>query len=409
MAEDDKKYGPLRVIVGGADPEIVRSKRKFIYAYVTNTRLMGVVVLYVHTLIGDGTLHEEHLHQFFYIDTVDEGIETYRGITGEDTPIMHDVEQATMGGLGGRKIEISLEDAAATLQMYADINRRSELPLPEGLEEYKYLLEMDIPYSKKGQVALLTKMSEYPQTPFAIINYFLMRAWSTDLIGAQLLMKDDVDLSIARGHEYMTLLLNRITIHKSESGSTSYLCESVLEGEYTHSIALTELKVAVIDGELKISRCEVLNKFDISPTEAAMKLERPEYLTVFELQVSSEQVLEHLLMHMSGSIQKKTDEGTLFMTFKPDNDHIKEEIYRLNDDIEQMMYLTSEDQLIVATFSLPEIHKVERMIELSPLGKMVYPVAKFEFKEDVFYDFAQSDTGDFMHYMEYISDFDTDE
>jgi hypothetical protein len=34
------------------------------------------------------------------------------------------------------------------------------------------------------------------------------------------------------------------------------------------------------------------------------------------------------------------------------------------------------------------------------------PIAKYEFKEDIFYDFVRADTGDFVHYVNDICDFD---
>lgn len=61
----NKTNHPFKVLQGGllSPKEILY---QFVSAFVTNTRLMGVEVLYIHW--REKTLYEEDFHQFFYFD-----------------------------------------------------------------------------------------------------------------------------------------------------------------------------------------------------------------------------------------------------------------------------------------------------------------------------------------------------
>ena len=52
------------LLEGGLCSDIPSARKRFSSAYVTNTRLMGVLALYAHWTVADGG----DIHQFFYID-----------------------------------------------------------------------------------------------------------------------------------------------------------------------------------------------------------------------------------------------------------------------------------------------------------------------------------------------------
>jgi hypothetical protein len=88
---------------------------------------------------------------------------------------------------------------------------------------------------------------------------------------------------------------------------------------------------------------------------------------------------------------------------------MKRSVYRLNDDVKGMIYVTDDAQLILAAYSLPLIHRLERESQSWPFCRQLLPVAKYEFKEDIFYDFVRADIGDFIHYVNDICDFDPED
>ena len=62
-------------MIEGGIPYLIKSKQKLLVsAYVTNTRLMGVLALYAHWRIS-GTDEMLDFHQFFYIDCEESGLE----------------------------------------------------------------------------------------------------------------------------------------------------------------------------------------------------------------------------------------------------------------------------------------------------------------------------------------------
>ena len=73
----------LTVIEGGLSSSIEKRNKYFVSAYVTDTRLMGVLSIYARWKISD-TDPDSDLHQFFYIDCEEAGLETYKSIIGND-------------------------------------------------------------------------------------------------------------------------------------------------------------------------------------------------------------------------------------------------------------------------------------------------------------------------------------
>ena len=71
------------VIEGGLLTAYNDRKKHFVSAYVTDTRLMGVLAIYAHWRT-DGADEDFDLHQFFYIDCEEMGLETYKSVIGSD-------------------------------------------------------------------------------------------------------------------------------------------------------------------------------------------------------------------------------------------------------------------------------------------------------------------------------------
>ena len=84
------------LIEGGLNCSIPQAHKRFVSAYVTNTRLMGVLAVYAHWAVKDGG----DIHQFFYIDCEETGLETCTVYRGDWNQEMQMAEQALVGGLG---------------------------------------------------------------------------------------------------------------------------------------------------------------------------------------------------------------------------------------------------------------------------------------------------------------------
>lgn len=66
------------------------------------------------------------------------------------------------------------------MQQYVDFNLRLKLPLPEGIEEYQFLLGPHITLDSDEALALMKKQSPVFTSEFQVIHYFLMRCFGRD-------------------------------------------------------------------------------------------------------------------------------------------------------------------------------------------------------------------------------------
>lgn len=178
------KRGDFKVIVGGKEQAAAKQNRRFLSAFVTNTRLMGVVGLSAswetETEDGGRTL----LHQFFYYDAEEYGLESYQSVWGNNPDELLAAEQSLIGGLGGEKIMLTEAETAGLIRHFARHNRRLSLPLPEPRSEYAFLLA---PGASPSPEALLAKMCCPIRSDYQAANYFLMRCFAKDFEGAAFL------------------------------------------------------------------------------------------------------------------------------------------------------------------------------------------------------------------------------
>jgi hypothetical protein len=414
----------LRVIIGGAEGSpVVGGGREFISAYATNSRLMGVFVVYIHwaeqasfgvyddasALAVPPAGERSELHQFFYIETTEVGIESYKSVWGGDTGLyLMKAEQSMIGGLGAVKIDLTEREARLLVREYAGYNKKFGERLPEGESEYLFLLDEPIEEpGEREQEILLAKICTAPENDYELINYFLMRYYASDAGAVQYLTAREYapEKAPAAWRSADTLCLNKIRIYTGEDEGVSYICESLVENGTSHRIIVSEISVSVG----RVALFKIINDFAISDAETAMKLERPEFITVYELFSDPDKAIEHLDERYLAAMQRDTDAGRLYLRFNENNDHMKNTVYRLNDDVKGMIYVTDESQLVLAAYSLPLIHRLEREAQGWPFCRQLLPIAKYEFKEDIFYDFVRADTGDFIHYVNDICDFDPDD
>jgi hypothetical protein len=69
-----------------------------------------------------------------------------------------------------------------------------------------------------------------------------------------------------------------------------------------------------------------------------------------------------------------------------------------------LYFVTDCGQLIVASYSVKGIQKMEKDLRRGSLGKFIMATSKYEFKEPVLYEFIQSDFDDFEDFLEFIKE-----
>lgn len=385
----------LKVLRGGLLDSAITDRKDFVSAYVTNTRLMGVVGMHIHFKLPDNEVLDD-LHQFFYFDAEEYGFETYRSVLGNDTDKISEIEGSLIGGLGGEKVPVSLEEAKAILHEYVLMNVTRNLPLPEGLPEYRFLLEKDALLSEPERYILQGKQCVKLESEHELVNYFLMRCFGKDFVGASYLAAVGMDLDLFPEFKAGTFLKNHI---KKDPDDGSFVSESLVEFDGKYHVTVTSIKT----DHMKVHAYEKISAFQISSAEAAMLLARPEFITLYDMVDDFSGFDRRATELTANAMITKYDNGTLFMMFHPNNKHVDKQEYRLNEDVLGLYFLSDSGQLICAAYTIDDVLKLEWDLVRSPYRKRLTPVEKYQFQEAVLYEFIQSGFPFFEEFVEAIT------
>lgn len=397
----------FKVIQGGLSSDISSYSKHFVSAYVTDTRLMGVLAVYAHWHVGD-EYPAPDLHQFFYIDCEEAGLETYRSFRGDFGKEAQLAEQALVGGLGARKVPLTERQLRLLMTRWRDFNKRRGLPLPKGLEQYGFIFS-NRKASNAAVIRLMEKICCPIESDYQAVNYFLMRCFGRDYEAAAFLtcshsgedgrLQEDFPLDIYDSYVKATFCRNVIDVDRRYGdGATAYLCESLIEMKGKHEILVS--KVVVKD--LKVIGFEHCSGYSISSVEAAMILKKPELTNVYEIMLEEEALEENLGEFIVGlnTVMTRHSNGRMFMAFKSTNDHVNERVFMLSNDVRGVYYLTDFGQLIVMAYNREDLNRLVSRLSQSPLAPYLIPSSGYEFLEPVLFEFVNSGFEDFDDFVD---------
>lgn len=365
----------LKLIDGGRSLPVSQMHRLFLDAYATNTRLMGVIAVIAHwSIISPGADRDdpenwEDLHQFFYIDCEEAGLETYQQVRGSeeaDDLEAERIENALVCGLGGSMMELDERQLHLLLQHWSDFNEAHGLPLPAGLPQYKFLLRPRLESDAEEQQELMEMLCAPLWGDGQRINYFLMRCFGQDYEGARYLCgSDDVPLDLYSEYVCATFYRNEIELYSYANGAAVYRCESLIEMDAAYEIVVSLVSVQYNS----IVGLEFCDRLRLTTTEAALILKRKEYFICFDLLLSEEDIEDNIDEFTLGfhTTMSEYNNGTLFMRYREDNSHVNRHIFLLNDDVAGMFFLTLGGQLVLCAYSLPDLVHLKDMLIHSPL------------------------------------------
>ena len=412
----------FKLIKGGMSETTEDSSKEFVSASITDTRLMGVVSMCVHWRLPDNS-NLTDLHQFFYFDAEESGFETYRSVLGngspEDEKEINDIENYMLGGLGGKKVALTEREVRYMLQSYADLNVRSNLPLPDGKNEYEFMLSPRITLTEAEEYVLMCKQCPVLDSPYQVINYFLMRCVGKDFGAAKFLTKGYVRTNLFPKHKGATLLRNvteeapdtisgcNTDYHVTDDDKDfatfdtfkSYICDSLIEYDGKYFLLITQITL----DRLKVVKYEKISEFQVTPAEASMMTAKAEFITVTDLVQDTPEFDRDSTQLSSKAMITDYENGRLFMIFHPHNDHVKKQTYLLNDDVLGVYYLIKDNQLILSSYSLADIRRMELDLASSPMAPYIVPISKYEFKDPVLFDFINSSFDDFEDFVAAIA------
>lgn len=388
--------GRLRVLPGGKSENLFAEYR-FIDGQITDTRLMGVLGMHLHWELPYPAA-EPHLHQYYYYDVEELGLETYRTYEGDDPVAVELACKNLFGGLGAKMKPLSEREGRYLASEFISETRRRKLPLPDEAVDLEFITKMPVLLSSEEQEELVSKICTEIHSEYQLIHYYLMRVFGMDLKGAGYLCAPGFRAGAGPQFfltEHSTFLRNTIEEYTDETGRFSYLCESLVETESKHWIVVSELEVR----QGRIASARRKSAFEISLYEASMMLSRWEYVTVYEILQDPDDFDLEFTNYTLGSMRTEHTNGEMFMEFKKDNSHVDQRVFNLSDDINCLYYVTDFGQMIMAAYSQETIALMEDRLHGSPLSSAVFPTARYQFQEPVLYEFAQSDFEDFEEFL----------
>ena len=403
----------FKVIDGGLLESSANSRKKFISAFITNTRLMGVVGITVHWKLIDNEMKTE-FWQCFYLDAEEFGFDSYESVVGpdnEETEIMAmSLSERLMGGLGGSQVEISEREARSLIQEYVFLNRRNKISIPEEAE-IDFIMKPEVVLSVKERVKLMEKQCEEITGDYQLVNYFIMRCVGQDFGAARYLTAGFVNFSEVSGYRPSTLLRNSVELTGSDySAGTkdnfrtawTYRCQSLIEDRGEYYVMTSRVTVE----DLRVIDFKVIDRERITSGEADMMTRRDEYIIMNEWDEDPDSFMKGSCSYTVRSQETAYDNGRLFVIFNPDNSHVSKRVYKLHDDVFGSVFVSDLGQLIVASFSRENADAIEKAL-INDIGEdRVFLAARYSFDMPVLYEFIRSGFIDFEDFIDAIS-FDT--
>lgn len=381
----------LRLIKGGLE-SVSKKETAYIYGYVTDTRLMGVVCMYVHWYLPD---QDNDLHQFFYFDCEEYGFESYKSIMGNDAMGIAVIESKIIGGLGGNKVEISKVEAEALLGEYVHFNNKRNIPLPGDKSEYEFMLREDFEIGSDEKKILFAKQCGEIKSKYQAINYFLMRCFGGDYQGARYVSTNKTGVHIF--DKFAGSTFHKNTIDETED-SNVFMCESIIEKGNAFRLVTSEISM----WGNKVAGAKLISEIRLSFPEMSLIMSKPEYITVYD--ISDAAVVDDLLKRyvMGAGVQEHLS-GTCYLVYHRDNEHVGRRVFWLNEDVYGIYFVSVYNQLIACSYHLDYIEQMEIELAVSEIGEHIDMVSRYEFKNPVLYDYIRGDFEDFEDFIEFMN------
>ena len=400
----------FKVIDGGLLENSAASRKKFISAFITNTRLMGVVGITVHWKLIDNSVNTE-FWQCFYLDAEEYGFDSYEFVVGPDDEeteeLALELSDRLMGGLGGHPVEISERETRSLVQDYVYMNIKKEIPIPDEAE-VDFIMKPEVTLSIDERKELMDKQCEEITGEYQLVNYFIMRCVGQDFEAARYLASGHMNFSALSGYMPSTLLRNSAELtgndfnaDKKDSFRTAwtYRCQSLIEDRGSYFVMTSRVTVE----DLKVIDFKVIDRERITPMEADMMTKRDEYVILNELDDDPSDFVKSSCSYTVRSQETAYECGRLFVIFNADNSHVAEKIYKLHNDVFGSVFVNDMGQLIVSSFSRENADAIEKALLTEMGDDRIFMVARYSFDMPVLYEFVKSGFEDFEDFIDAIS------
>lgn len=345
----------FRVLPGGLSDDAPVERGIFLAAESTDTRLMGSVGVHLCKKFSSS-----YLHQFFLLEFEELGLEGFDEVVTDSEEVVTSYKDGLFGALGGHFVDITEEEAVYLIRSAAEQNDDLAEEFPDEYPSFSYLL---VPAAaeegkagrrtgKSGRkekksledpadiFSLMGKICCPLRNDYELIHYYVMRSVAQDQWALLYLFGGQPIEPVFPVRHPATLYRNKV---RPESLGL-YTCESLIMDEDECFLMRSEISVA----GRRIRSARRVALLPLSEWEASLNLRRPEYLIQSTSGADPDDFREFMYQCFSAITENPHEIGTLYMVFKPDNDHVKEPDYRLDNDILAHVLLLDSGELIVA-------------------------------------------------------------
>ena len=300
-------------------------------------------------------------------------------------------EERLMGGLGENRVFISEDRALFLVQYFGQKNIEYDKPLPDGQEYY-----MD---TIKNHKTNLTMEDMFPiicrkiTNDIEFINFMTMRfiAWDREALRHFCENKETAYMHITNING--TLLKNTVI----PKGNKRYISEALYEdndGYYTSKIAFS---IEENQDGFKISSMVVTDKEPIFDFEVFDEISKPEFVSIYSINRVDE-FLDIFYKDNPFVLKSDMENGTFFTRFNFNNDHVKENVYVINNDI-KAIYYQMENEFFVGTYSDKDRKYINKILQCN-YKEYLDIKEELYFEENVLYDFVESESNDFYDFLD---------
>ncbi len=338
---------------------------------------MGVVVVKSYFEDDENNKYLVLVHLDYETDGID-GVDVGMNI---DSITEDYLSESAYGGLGGKLIEISFEEACSI------VRSGKEKGIVNVEKENLYWIDIysdsSISYDES-----IKKICKPINRDCELINYYFMRLVGNDILGLKVLTDEEI---IYHYIEDTTLIKNSI----KSIGDENYISTTLILSDSGYMNERYHLK---IDNK-KIIELKRISKLKISHYEAAMQLSKDEYLTVLEVQNTSN-AISSIAETIGHYMINEHENGVLLTHFYEHNNHVDKKVYYLNGDVRVYVYFTDSGQIVFASENIDELEKVIKLALNALEDYNVVLLGEFGFRHPILFDFIKSGYGDFIEYIE---------
>ena len=359
---------------------------KFNFAKVTNSRLMGTMGLLISWQDDN-----DKIVQYFLLDSEGLGLADYISLKNPTKDEEYKEEERLMGGLGSDKIRISKDEALFLVKYFGDKNSYYEKDLPGKVDEYIDIIDK---YETNLSIEdMYKKICKPIESEVEFINYMTMRfiAWDRESLKYFSCSEEISNMHITNING--TLLKNTVI----PRGNKRYISEALYEdndGYYTSKIAFSIDKV---NDDFKISSMVVTDKEPVFDFEVFDEISKSEFISIYNINRVNE-FLDIFYKDNPFILKSDMENGTFFTRFNFNNDHVKNNVYVINNDIKAIYYQIG-NTFFVGTYSNEDRKYINKILKCN-YKEYLDIKEELYFEENVLYDFVESESNDFYDFLD---------